>query len=831
MRPSKIRAAARGIMAKVAPSAKSATMRCHNLRTEILPTGETVLRPVGRPEPVAEGAWWPLTKMSPAPGVEMLIVADGCRLGAIDLVGADCGAGVVSTESVSLIAVTDSEISCAVSFGDMLTVMTADGPRRMAYDAGESAWLLIDPSEWTALSLTAHETADCTATVAPRRLSGDYSSASEPLNDSDRRAVTGDLRRAYTEVVSQAAAAGVCCAPAIVRYRLVSHDGSTLCISPPLLLGPRDSGRLTAPVAVTSDDRRTLDGYEIAARGWRPAVVSSRPVSKAMAAAVSRIEILACPQFHPFDPSGEAVAVLVNDPADRTMLRLTMPGAGLSVSSGNAAAGESRLRRMLAVQADAEQVVAVIRGPFAEGSVIDCEPRLTLPYSGVDDECRAVAAALARRPETVSDSQSRISPPHAFAAACCASAAGNVLWGSLEALRFRGWSADFFAGSRAGAGAWRSAVAVTFASGDEQLVAVAQGTEGAPAELNPVLSYPSADAVAMTLIVSAGGKVRRTTVPLTPLPSGDMSVYVSPGFAPFVPEGEAQTFVIPAERRVRKPLPGFVAAARADAPTAAVSLAPVGDGEVSALFPASRSQSSWDFSRVRFSALTSRGIYAVTLSGASLSVSLVDSRGVVGRHAAADAAGRLLAVASGNLVEVGASRAVTLLSDFDADVLAYATVRDELWGSAADDGLTAVVDLSTLQSATRDDAVRSPSLDAYAVVGGSLCRLGAETPAAGSVYVRWDCAISVSDDFVRPVGLTFDMRSRSVAYGSLAVRRVSTADEEPSPSLRLSLDGRQASPLKVALPALPLRRAAVSFQGRVSPDTVISAVTLSYIKD
>ena len=63
-------------MAKVAPSAKSATMRCHNLRTEILPTGETVLRPVGRPEPVAEGAWWPLTKMSPAPGVEMLIVAD-----------------------------------------------------------------------------------------------------------------------------------------------------------------------------------------------------------------------------------------------------------------------------------------------------------------------------------------------------------------------------------------------------------------------------------------------------------------------------------------------------------------------------------------------------------------------------------------------------------------------------------------------------------------------------------------------------------------------------------------------------------------------------------
>ena len=833
MKLSKKRAAARGTLAARTAATENTTVACHNLRHGSLTPGADVLQPVGSPAIVAAGDWKPQAVMHPVPGFICLIVTDGCRVGYIDISASGGDLSETPVGDVVQIAVTDSPVSCALPCASSLYLMTGDGPRRLRYFDDTREWVRVNPAEWTPVSLIADEGADCTATVAPRRLSRDYTSPADSLDDRDLRAVTSDLRRAYAAAVRQAAASGDFCAPALMRLRFIGHDGAELCSSPPLLLGAADSGRLTDPISVTSDDRRTLGSYDIAVRSWRPHVRSNRPVSKDMSLSVSRIELLACPQFHPFDPSGEAGADLVSPVADNTMLRLTMPGAGRSVSAGNAAVGESRLRRMLEVMPRVERVVAVIRGPFAEGRFIDCSPELTSPYGSVADECRAVERSLALvadRPAAGSPELSLVSQPHSFAADSVAASSGRVLWGGLAALRFDGYPASAFAGGLDAAGAWHSAVTVTFASGDEQVVAVDQGTAGAPRAFNPLLGYPSADAVAMTVTVSAGGMVRRQTVPLTPLSGIDMSVYVDPSFAPFALSDLAPTFVIPAARPVRKPLPGFVASAGDGSPLRPRDVAPVAPGAgAMAVFPASRSLSSWDFGRARFSALTSQGIFSVTLApDMKLSVSLIDSRSVADPRAAVDAGGRLLAAASGSLVEVGASRVRTLLTGFDAAVLAYCAARDELWASA--DGSSQIIALSDMQRFTRDEVLGSSSIGTYAVVGGSLCCLDRETPGQ-SLYVRWDCAMSLSDNFVRPVAVALDLRSASVAYGSVVLKRMSHADEAPAPVMRLTVDGAVRSPLRVAVAALPMRRAAISFQGRVSPDTMISSAELTYLTD
>ncbi len=815
MRHFKKTAAAGGVKVSVARPDESATTVCHNLRIESRPTGRLELSPVGNPAVLVAAPWLPLAEIA---GSGVLIVADGSRLGEVDL---------PDGWDVTVIADLGSEIRCAVVSGLRLTVMTDAG----AVDLRRSpdGWIVMDSVRWPRLSLMAEETADFSVEVSARRLTGDYVSAPVQLNDSDRRAVSGDVARAYAGVVAQASAAGQYCAPALMRYRFVGHDGEVIYESPSLLLGAADSSRLTRAIEVTSADRRTLDGYTVGARGWRLRLSSPDAITRSMAAAVARIEVLACPQFHPFDPSGEAAVTVVSDAASATMIRLTMQGAGRAVSEANGAAAEARLRRMLAVQPRVERVVAVVQGPFAEGDTIDCCPAADGAYAGVADECREVERALQMKVTPRGHLAGCVTAPQRFTARCVAAAAGKMLWGDVEALRFDGYSVECFAARRGGAGSWHAAVSVSFASGDEQVVAVSDGLTDAPAAFNPLLSYPSADAVAMTLIVSSGGTVRRMTVPLTPDPSGRMSVYVDRSFAPVVLSSTMPAFVVPAAVTKSRSLPSFMVLTDSVAPVRALDVATVGDGTVNAVFVASRSQSSWDFSKVRFVALASSGISAVTVvSDGRLSLSRIDSRGVVSRNAAVEASGRVLAVAAGSLVEVGVSKAKTIISKFDADALAYDALRGELWASAGN-GVSTVVDLERMEMYTRDGGV-TESVGGYALVDGRLCCLCREDRPE-SVYVRWDGQIDLSERFVRLKGVGFDMRSSAIAYGNVSVSRMSGNDLEPSPSLRLTVDGAMGSPIAMPVLALPMRRAAFSLQGRMARDSSLAAVTFDCVTD
>lgn len=792
-------------------------MITHNLRH----TDTDTLQPVAPPKIVASGGIKPLVEKFT--DQSMLVSLDkGYTL------------GLLSPDTGEMIELYDSadEIKCAIASDSRITAMTASGGVDLAplNVDGLEQWRNMDSRRWPQLSLSASELADCTSTVPPRQLSTSYSYVGKALLDVDRKAVTADLRRAYCDLVAQAKAQGACCATMVMRYRLIGRHGETLYTSAPLLVGPSDTSSLTAPIKITSTDRNELDAYDVSAKSWRLRVKSLCPVSPEMAAAVSRIEILGAPQFHPFDVIDDAYIDLICQASSNIMMRVIRPGAGRAVSSGNAKVGEARLRQMLAVLPAFERVIAVIQGPFADGEAIDIQPSLQLSFSSVTDECRAVERAMAALPEFIDQTVSRLSWPHDFSSECVAKSIDRVLWGNLRSWRYGGYGAETFGVSAGGLSPWHSFAEVKLSNG-ERVVKVSQGARDAPELFNPVLSYPSPDATEMTICVSSGGIVRCITVPLTPDPSGTMALYVHPTFAPFRLPEVLDSFVVPAENRIGRPMPGYVALTSLDAPLWVLAVAPVCDAPVHSLFAATRSQSSWDFAKVRFTALSRAGVYTITVSSGTsprISVSLIDSRASPGPNAAIRAGDRLLAILDNTLTQIGVTKTKDLSDTSDSSDptnCAFDCRRQELWLSPGVGGST-VVRLTDLSVYTRDESVTGAAIGRYALVDGNLCDLTIDR-AVESVYVRWSDQIKVSSRHVRLRSLTFDIRSPQISYGDLTVRRMSHADIEPSPSLRMTFNGAIGSPVTIPLAALPLRDLTFTFQARLHPQSTLRPPTLT----
>lgn len=789
----------------------------HNLRH----TDSDTLQPVAPPKIIAHGAVRPLVEKFTD---QSLIVSldDGYTLA---LLTPSTG------ETVELHDFPD-EIKCAVASDSHITAMTASGGADLApiNVDGIEKWRNMDSRLWPQLSLSAVELADCTSTVPPRELSSSYTDLGKALEDVDRNAVTADLRRAYYDIVSQANAQGAGCSTMVARYRLIGHHGETLYQSAPLLVGPSDTSALTAPIFITSADRCRLDSYDVTAKAWRLRLKSLCAVTPEMAAAVSRIEILAAPQFHPYDPMDNAYISLIRPSSTKIMMRVVRPGARRSVSSGNAKVGEARLRQILAVFPALERVVGVIQGPFAAGETLDIQPSLQLSPGAVADECRTVERAIAATPKVVDEVVSRLSWPHIFSAECAAKAVDCLLWSGLHSWRYGGYGVETFGVPDGGLSPWHAFVAVKFSNG-ECVVNVSQGARDAPELFNPVLSYPSPDATEMTIGVSSGGIVRCITVPLTPDPSGAMSLYVHPTFAPFRLPEIIDSFVVPPEIRFARPMPGYVALTRSDAPLCALAVAPVCDAPVHALFAATRSQSSWDFAKVRFTALSRAGVYTITVSSGAtprISVSLIDSRSSPGPNAAIRAGDRLLAILDNTLTQIGITKTKDItLSDpsdsSDQTNCALDQTRKELWLSPGVGGST-VVRLTDLSVYTRDESVTGSALGSYAIIDGNLCDLTRDR-AVDSVFVRWSDQINLSSRHVRLRALTFDIRSPQISYGELTVSRMSHNDVEPSPSLRMTFNGAVLSPVTIPLAALPLRALTFTFQSRLHPHSTLKPIT------
>ena len=799
----------------------SATLS-HNLRQSIDSTGTSRLQPVGAPLKLASGRWRPLVSIRPDDSLSLLIVADACDLAYVDLNPAVEPVSDDPQEPV-LIASLPGEILCAAADGCKLTVMTAAGAQTFVFDPDDCSWRTIDLSSFPALSLIAEPLADLSFTVPSRRLSHSYSTADGSLSDGDLRAVSSDLRRAYRSLCLQAAANGAFCAPMLCRYRLIGRSGEILFTSAPLLLSSPDSSRLTAPITVTSTDRRTLAAYELSLPQWRLHLLSSEAVPDALTSLVSRIEILASPQFHSCDSSSEASVSFVRAATSDAFLSLPLPGASaaLSPSSCNASA---RVRRVLASISSTERVIAVVNPPFGT-QPLDLCPAVDGRFSDFDRDNRLIARALNADCTSPDWNQLRRAPPHRFSASLCASS----LWGGLTALRFDGFPAEIFAASRSSA-SWHAAVEVTFASSDECVVAVSQGLTGAPLTFAPLLSYPSPDAVSMTITLSSAGSVRRRTFPLTPDPSGRFAIYVDPSMSPVSLTETLSAFVIPPSRQRPLSMPSALVLTAAAEPAALMAHGSTGNDRLIALAPAARTHADWDFSNQRFFAFTSGGIFCLSTPASrqsDMKAKLVDTSVINSPAAVTQLQGALWAMTGSRLVSVGLSGLHLIAEGIVADALAYSPAFGELWLTDSLTGSTSVYSPAFRTLYTRDEALASVSLGQYALVGDSLVDLSAEQPQS-SVYVRYDCRTAPTVDFRRFRSLCLDANVSWIGSATLFLRRINGVDVEPRSTLTCSLSGALRSPLRLPLVACRARCLELSVQGRVTPDSLISNIDLNH---
>lgn len=803
-----------GIPATHTNNRSHSTTACHNLRSVRLQTGATALTPVGTPVRLSEEALTPLTTMTC--GDRRLIVASSAgRLQIIDPAPAEAGISLMADDRGFALP---GEALCATTDGDRLTVMTDRHQLRLTLD-GESGELYETGYDGLpAVVLTAETLADVSATIGPRKLSTDYPAGNHSLADRDLRAISSDMRHAYCAICRQAAADGVFIAPRLCRWRIIGRDGDILTESSPLLLGAADGSRLTAPLTFSSDDRRTIEQQELSLPSWRPVITVTGNIPDAIGRLIDRIEVIAAPPFHGFDADETAAVTLIATPGCSDFARVTMPGAWKSVSPGNSRQGKSRLSRMIATGFTSADIIAVMR-PTENTALI------SVPADSVVAQCLRTEKALAQDIPAPDILLHRISPPHSFTAGCVTSVAGTELWGRLRAHRFGGYKAENFAASRGEAGAWHAAAEVSFADG-ERLVTVSEGTSGAPLTFNPVLSYPSPDATAITVTVSTAGEVRRATFTLTPDPSGTMAVHIHPGLAPHALVGSAPAFVIPDERRTDRVLDNYIcvcAVPNAGAPRRPLAIASVSDGRVYSVLPGSRLTAGWATTAPHFTVFSASGTHRATLSGDALRLTLIDSTPANGDHAAVIAGGRLIAATGSRLIEVGAGTVRTLADNIRADAIACGA-GDELW--LASEEAVSVLDLATMTHHTRSESGLGASSGHYALLGAQLCDLSRET-AASSLYVRWAGAVSLGDAYRRIRQMRLDLRASSVSSGTLTLRRLSHDTAENGALCRLNINGSLRSPLILRTRSLPARGCAFDFQARVSSDTIVSSVIIT----
>lgn len=535
-----------------------------------------------------------------------------------------------------------------------------------------------------------------TCPVCGSRLSGDYDVRSTSLDADDTRDLTADLLSAYEDLSTLAAGSGYFLQPVLARYRYVDAAGATLFVSPVTMVcaptGFQCTGR--REVAFAEGFGRRQQG-KMSADVYRIVLSGSRGnLSGKWAAQIDRLVVELSAPLHPVDFSGRAATSIVRTGTDSASIGYCLPGTSVGM-----AGSVERLRATVAAVADAGDeafsVVAVLARPFAGKEVsLNVGPPQTM-LGSVKRQAAALQRLISSPKSAFADCvASRCRLPHRFSAAVAAVAGGSVIWGDLTLRRFEGYPAECFALGDTEDLPWKAAVTVTMASGEERVVMASSGDRHAPVALSPMLSYPSADAVEMTVAVSRGGVLYRHSFPLTALPGGSCAIYLDQSLKPVVLEAVTGEFVVPASFPSSEELPSAVVTASAVDPLNAVSASSVPPGRVTAVETAPVAGALWDSGRLRVYLMTDAGIMLGRHSTSGFSdIRRIDSRGVASSSCVTVTTDRsmpVVAVAGNDLVSVNGSRVTTVLLGVDAVMAGWDSVNADLWLACGDGTVTVV---------------------------------------------------------------------------------------------------------------------------------------------
>lgn len=648
---------------------------CHNLRPSPGGGGLCAIRP-----PVK-------LDLPPMPGARLLPGGvrriDGKTYFFIEYQGSLVCVDVGSMQTVTLVPPSGKPTAILPASSGLIVMMGAGhAPMRLVCTDGVWSWR-SEAELPTPFAIVRVDADTISAQIPAGKLRGAYDSRSRTLIPADAASLRKEFVGAYRTVGDLAASRRLYFQPVMARCRLRGHDGSVLCVTPPVIIAPAAGLQLTgADFTLSGDGFADYGAVTLTARTFTLALRQCAPLDEEWQRRVKCVELLVSPQLHPLDESLEADFSFGRFTATSGQLSIVIPGINPAI--GAAAPGSAFRSRVGALLANIDRAlipVATARYDSATDSWTGAER----PYypSGADTASglSALRTFLSLPVPDAGSSSSDIaalSPPHCLNATLGASGGDCLLLGGLSATRFAGWLPGEMALTASdSSAALPMACRITFADGS---TSVRSGVclDFTPSTLSPLLVYPAGDAVAMDLYWGR----RSLRLPLTPDPSGRFSYWLSDSAAPVSADENMPSFILPASDPAPRRFSGMLAVSSVSAPFAPLAVTRVAGEEAVAVAAAPSQSGSWDAGSARFYLFGPEGTQSLTVNAARsrLTARTLDSRPVEHPEAVCPMGSRGMAVlAGGDLLSISGQRVATLRPFVGAERLGWNPVNEELY--------------------------------------------------------------------------------------------------------------------------------------------------------
>ena len=581
--------------------------------------------------------------------------------------------------SDTLLGTLPADFRCAAVTARSILFMTDAGPWHVDYnEAADSFTALGTKPEFPPVVIEAADAGEYHVIAPACRLDRPVERWPGTLSATDSRRITFALYSAYNRAAVKASSAGCFTAPVLVWYRITDASGNTLHRSSPVMLAPAEEYRPPrAVIKLSSGDggyTHVLAG-QVSVRAFSIAMRIAAVPDSSWARKAAAVEVYVSPapavvdagadaSFDFGDADGSYGTVTATLPLKHTPALATLPVI-------------DRLET-------ACRCIARISDPFTGGVPVMPEAARRLAFMNYDTGA-GLASVMRKDPGMYPPLKGAVEAPHSFAARTALVTGDMLVWADITPVRALPQSPLVRAVKSIPAMAWTSVTRVTLRhdDGTEEIVSsIHSGSGNAPLRLSPLTAYPHPAAIRMELGVSyADGTHRHIDIPLSPSPCRRMACHLSDNCAHMDLE-PCEEPLAPLSAGHPPRLAGTVLAASPSSPVDIDSTAEITCGRITAVTPAAKSSSAWDFARRHLYVFSVNGIYALSVNASRTlsSAHIIDRRGVGdARKVAVTPDGVYASALDDTLLRITASKTAALMSRCRARHLVYRPGLQELW--------------------------------------------------------------------------------------------------------------------------------------------------------
>lgn len=788
------------------------------------------------PSVAAQGSWRPLLSLHHRPEVPVSLLAAT----APDPSGKyPLALSTLSGGTPEIFGSLSAEPLCAAPVDGGAAIMTAEGPNLITFsEADDVNPVFLGPMPPVRpVTLEAELRGSMTMNVGPLTFTGCDFTAGSPLDATAHSRLTSALADAYSDTVERASAAGLWIQPVVAFYRLRRADGRVIYTSAPKVIsapeGCQCASGIAAACTVSGDaGNRTVAIQAITASFDTFRIKATIPpdiMPGQWGRMVATIEICVSPQLHPVDFSSRAAYMFTGGTA-ATTVTVALPGATSHMASLDSRRRSTALE-IVARAADACTVAATLRHSTVATESVGVIP--PCPRTA-REECSAISSLLGKAyPPTADNENSRllrdISAPHSFSARTVAVDGDSAVWGDITPLPFAGHTPQEFAVSTSSDSneEWDALSVVTLTDG-RRLTTLTSATGHRPLTVGPLLGYPSPDARQIDIWLRKSTSVYKASVNLHPDSLRRGSWHLEPSLSPITLEPTAEpmpdvgTATAPGARHQ-----GFLASAPATSPLSAASCQMCSDASIKDIVAASRSLSSWDFSRSHLHVFTPAGIYAVAVNASHriASASLISRRGIASAAAVTPTPQGTLALPAdgGHALIIKASRAEPVAMPESYEACVYHNQSGATWLLSASGLLTVMTSNGFISSGLPVKALHDGrGLPLMLSTDGLMLRPGVKP--VGQTEVEWKTQIEI--DSRRAVTEAVWFLQATSFEGTLSLR-AHGGSGETYPLAVCEVSGQINSPVALRVVAPPRPYITAELKGTVSPDFTLRGIALT----